>query len=64
MNLEVSFMLLESSIMLLEKIYSTGITQDDRHLRLSYFTVQATGQTCIHKTYFDNLIISFKIGVP
>jgi hypothetical protein len=28
---------LESSIMLLENIYSTGITHDDCHLRSSYF---------------------------
>jgi hypothetical protein len=37
MTLEVSFMLLESSIRLLENIYSTGFTHDDRHLRMSYF---------------------------
>ncbi len=29
--LEVSFMLLESSITILETIYSTGITHDDHH---------------------------------
>jgi len=28
-------MLLESSVMLLENIYSIGITYDDRHLQLS-----------------------------
>jgi len=38
----MTFMLLESSIMLLENIYSTGITYD-RHLRVSkYLIVQAT----------------------
>ncbi len=31
-----SFMLLESSIMYLENIYSTGVTNDDHHLQLSY----------------------------
>jgi hypothetical protein len=36
-SLEVSFKLLESSIMLLENIYSTCITHDDRHVQLSYF---------------------------
>jgi hypothetical protein len=36
-TLKVSFMLLESSIMLLETIDSTGVTYDDRHLRSSYF---------------------------
>jgi hypothetical protein len=41
-TLEVLFMLLESSVMLLENIYNTGITHDDRHLRLSYF--YSTGQ--------------------
>jgi hypothetical protein len=30
-------MLLESSIMLLENIYSTSVTHDARHLRLSCF---------------------------
>jgi hypothetical protein len=32
-------MLLESSITLLQSIYSTGITHDDHHLRLSYNSV-------------------------
>jgi hypothetical protein len=32
--LESSIMLLESSIMLLENIYSTGITDDDRHMAI------------------------------
>jgi len=36
-TLEVSFMLPESSIMLLENIYSTYATHDDYHLRSSYF---------------------------
>jgi hypothetical protein len=31
-----SFMLLESSIMHLENIYSTGVTHDDHHLQSSY----------------------------
>jgi hypothetical protein len=31
MTLEVSFMLLVSLIMVLEIIYSTGVTHDDRH---------------------------------
>jgi hypothetical protein len=30
--LEVSFMFLESSIVLLENIYSTVVTHDDRHM--------------------------------
>jgi hypothetical protein len=30
-----SFMLLETSVMLLENIYSTGVTHDDRHKRSS-----------------------------
>jgi hypothetical protein len=37
MLLESSIMLLESSIMLLQNIYSTDITHDDCHLRSSYF---------------------------
>jgi len=37
MTLELSSMLLESSIMLLQSIYSTSITHEDRHLRLSDF---------------------------
>jgi hypothetical protein len=32
-----SFMLLESSIALLENIHSAGVTHDDHHLRSSYF---------------------------
>ncbi len=36
-TLEVIFMLLESSIMLLKFIYSTGTTHDNHHLPLSYF---------------------------
>jgi hypothetical protein len=43
MTPKVSFMLLESSIMLLENIYSTGITNDDCHI----FIVQATGWKCL-----------------
>jgi hypothetical protein len=43
MNLEVSFMLLE-------KIYSTGITQDDRHLRLS-IVFEWLVQWVIYKSY-------------
>jgi hypothetical protein len=42
MTTEVSFVILESSIMLLDNIYSTGVTYDDRHLLSSYFLVQAT----------------------
>ncbi len=38
-TLEVSFMLLEPSIMLPENIYIAGITHDDHHI----FVVQATG---------------------
>ena len=37
MTMKVSFMLLESSVMLLENIYSTGITHDDSNLQSSYF---------------------------
>jgi hypothetical protein len=36
-TLEVSFTILELSLMLLDTIYSTGITHDDRHLHSSYF---------------------------
>jgi hypothetical protein len=36
-TLEVSFMLQESSIMLSESIYHTGMTYDDYHLCSSYF---------------------------
>ncbi len=43
-TLEVSFMLLDSSITLLENIYSTGVTHDDCHLRSSYF--YDTGPSC------------------
>jgi hypothetical protein len=35
-----SFMLLETSVMLLENIYSTGVTHDDRHKRASCFYSQ------------------------
>jgi hypothetical protein len=48
-TLEVSFMLLESSIMLLENIYCTGITHGDRQLQLSYFVVQATDDPAYSK---------------
>jgi hypothetical protein len=41
-TLEVSFLLLDLSIMLLEKICNTGVTHDDHHLWSSYFKVQAT----------------------
>jgi hypothetical protein len=37
MTLEVSFMLIVTSIMLLDNIYSTGITHDNCHLQSSYF---------------------------
>ncbi len=43
-NFLVSFMLLESSIMLLENIHSTDVTYDINHLRSLYFIVQATGE--------------------
>jgi hypothetical protein len=43
-TLEVSFMLLELSIVLLEGINSTGITHDDCHLRLSCF--YSAGYSC------------------
>ena len=36
-TLEVSFLLLELSITLLENIYSTGVTHDNYHLQLPYF---------------------------
>ncbi len=41
---EVSFMLLETSIMLLENIYGIGVTHDDQNI----FIVKATGvlRTC------------------
>ncbi len=42
MTTEVSFKLLVSSSMLLENIYSSGVTHDDHHLRSSYF--YSTGQ--------------------
>jgi hypothetical protein len=38
---ELSIMLPESSIMLLENIFSTGVTHDDRHLRPSYLQLSA-----------------------
>jgi len=37
MTLEVSFMLLESSIILLENIYSAGVTYDNHHLIIKIF---------------------------
>jgi hypothetical protein len=43
MNQEVSVMLPELSIMLLENIYSTGITHDDHHLGLSYLNKYRQG---------------------
>jgi hypothetical protein len=37
-------MALESSITILENIYSTGITHDDRHMMIiKMFIIQATG---------------------
>ncbi len=42
MTLGVSFMLLELSIMLLDNVYSTGVTHDDRHIMIKiFFIVQA-----------------------
>jgi hypothetical protein len=38
----VILMALDVSIMLLENIYSTGFTHDDRHIRSSYFYSTAT----------------------
>ncbi len=46
-TLGVSFMLLESSIMLLENIYTTGIPHGDCHLRSSY--LYSTGQWSPHR---------------
>jgi hypothetical protein len=45
--LEVPFMLLELSIMLLQNIYLAGITHDDHHMidNQNFVTVQATGHT-------------------
>ncbi len=41
-TLEVSFMILELSIILLENIYSTGVTHDDQHMMIkTFFIVQA-----------------------
>ncbi len=37
--LDVSFMLLELSITLQEKIYGTGVTHANYHLRLTYFYI-------------------------
>ncbi len=37
-TLEVSFMLPESSIMLLENIYSTAIIHDNRHMMIKIFS--------------------------
>jgi hypothetical protein len=48
-TLEMSFLLLGSSIMLLENIYSTGITNDDCQLQSSYF--YSTG----HRARFSTL---------
>ncbi len=36
-TLEVTLLLLELSITLLDNIYSTGVTHDNYHLRLPYF---------------------------
>jgi hypothetical protein len=44
MTLKVSFMLLESSIMLLKNIHSIGVTYVNRHI----FIVQANGLSCDH----------------
>ncbi len=46
-TLEVPFMLLELSIMLLQNIYLAGITHDDRHMidSQNIVKVQATGHT-------------------
>ncbi len=43
MNQEMSVMLPELSIMLLENIYSTGIAHDDPHLELSYINNTGRG---------------------
>jgi hypothetical protein len=58
-TLEVSFMLLEfsvhfleSSIMLLENIYSTGITHDDHQI----FIVQATSCNLHVKSLYDKAL--------
>jgi hypothetical protein len=37
MNLSLLFMLLDLSIRLLDNIYSTGVTHDDRHMVIKYF---------------------------
>jgi hypothetical protein len=57
-TLDVSFMLLELSIMLLENIYSTGVTHDNRHLQSSYF--YSTGHSLlwytknfVHKKFYS-----------
>jgi hypothetical protein len=36
-TLEMSFMLLETSITLLENIYSTGVTHDDHNMTIEMF---------------------------
>jgi hypothetical protein len=36
-HLWLSIELLESSIMLLDNIYSTGVTHDDRHITIKHF---------------------------
>jgi hypothetical protein len=53
MTLEVSFMLLESSITLLENIYSTGVIYDDRPLQLSYFNNTGHSIVTISKTMLN-----------
>jgi hypothetical protein len=47
----VILMTLEALFMLLEHIYSTGVTHDDRHLRLSYFYSTSLWFQCL-KTFF------------
>jgi hypothetical protein len=57
MALEVSFMLLESSIVLLENIYSKGITYDDYHLQSSY--IHSTGHRANGLNFLPTLLLPY-----
>ncbi len=53
-TLDLLFMLLESSIMLLENIYSEGASHDDCNLRWSYF--YSTGHSYLEKMDLKNFL--------
>jgi len=60
MTLEVSFMLLEYSITLLENINRSGITHDNRHIHI--FIVQATGLMFNLYNSASNLPLNITLG--